>query len=74
MKHEKGHSTKIRVTGCEAQATTSDTEVVAQQSFDSWVAAMEADWLEEQVRIARIAIERSRERRRMAWVEANAEV
>lgn len=40
MKQEKGHSTKFQVTGCEAQATTS--EVIAQQSFDAWVLAMEA--------------------------------
>lgn len=64
MKQEKGHSTKIRVTGCEAQASTSDAEVIAQQSFDSWVSAMEADWFEGQRQIARIAIERSRAKRR----------
>lgn len=42
MKQEKGNSTKFQVTGCEAQASTSDAEVIAQQAFDSWVLAMEA--------------------------------
>ena len=37
---------------------------MAQQSFDSWVAAMEADWFEQQRELARIAIERSRAKRR----------
>lgn len=55
---QKKQSTKIQVTGVEARAE------MAQQSFDSWVAAMEADWFEQQRELARIAIERSRAKRR----------
>lgn len=62
MEQEKGHSTKIQVTGCEAQASTS--EVIAQQSFESWVSAMESDWLEQQRELARIAIGQARAARR----------
>jgi len=64
MEQEKGHSTKIQVTGCEAQVSTSD--VIAQQSFDSWVLAMEIDWLKQQRELARIAIGQARAARRAA--------
>ena len=42
MIEEEGNSTKLKVRGWEAQASTSDAEVIAQQAFDSWVLAMEA--------------------------------
>lgn len=70
MEVEKGNSTKFQVTGCEAEASTSDAEVIAQQAFDSWVLAMEAS--EEVIAalslrdIARVKIEQSRAARAKA--------
>ena len=70
MKVEKGNSTKFQVTGCEAQASTSEAEVIAQQAFDSWVLAMEsaAEVVEAlSLRdIARVKIEESRSARARA--------